>query len=144
MFYKIITIKSGVETTGKCFLSYPPFCRTIFTSTVIAIYIYIVIMSEPTIELLLTASSMKNCPTKVVLRRLPPKLTEDDFLKIVAPFPPHSYFRFCMPDDSLEGLSLPRAYITFNDIESLFDFKERFDNYVFVDSEVRNHCRYQT
>ncbi|TPP57596.1 Regulator of nonsense transcripts 3A [Fasciola gigantica] len=78
---------------------------------------------------------MKNCPTKVVLRRLPPKLTEEDFLKIVAPFPPHSYFRFCLPDDSLEGLSLPRAYITFNDIESLFDFKERFDNYVFVDSE---------
>ncbi|VDP93030.1 unnamed protein product [Echinostoma caproni] len=78
---------------------------------------------------------MKNCPTKIVLRRLPPKLTEEEFLKIIDPLPPHSYFRFCLPDDSLEGLSLPRAYITFNDIESLFDFKERFDNYVFVDSE---------
>ncbi|CAH8492064.1 unnamed protein product [Dicrocoelium dendriticum] len=78
---------------------------------------------------------MKNFPTKIVIRRLPPKLKEADFLEIVHPLPAHSYFRFCSPDPTLGNLGFSRAYITFNDVDSLFEFKERFDNYVFVDSE---------
>ncbi|KAF8565330.1 hypothetical protein P879_06571 [Paragonimus westermani] len=78
---------------------------------------------------------MKNFPTKVVIRRLPPKLQEADFLQIVDPLPPHSYFRFCTPDPTLGNLGMCRAYITFQDLDALFAFKERFDNYVFVDSE---------
>ncbi|KAG5444892.1 Regulator of nonsense transcripts 3B [Clonorchis sinensis] len=78
---------------------------------------------------------MKNCPTKVVIRRLPPKLTDAEFRQIVDPLPPHTYFRFCSPDPTLGNLGTARAYITFCDIDALFDFKERFDDYVFVDSE---------
>ncbi|KAF7257060.1 hypothetical protein EG68_05343 [Paragonimus skrjabini miyazakii] len=78
---------------------------------------------------------MKNFPTKVIIRRLPPKLREADFLQIVDPLPPHSYFRFCTPDPTLGNLGMCRAYITFQDLDALFAFKERFDNYVFVDSE---------
>ncbi|GAA41070.2 regulator of nonsense transcripts 3, partial [Clonorchis sinensis] len=79
--------------------------------------------------------TMKNCPTKVVIRRLPPKLTDAEFRQIVDPLPPHTYFRFCSPDPTLGNLGTARAYITFCDIDALFDFKERFDDYVFVDSE---------
>ncbi|KAK4476102.1 hypothetical protein MN116_001324 [Schistosoma mekongi] len=72
---------------------------------------------------------------KVVVRRLPPKLKANDFIKIVNPLPSHTYFRFCDADDSLGALGLTRAYITFSDIDSLFDFKERFDGYIFLDCE---------
>ncbi|CAL8083771.1 unnamed protein product [Calicophoron daubneyi] len=78
---------------------------------------------------------MKNCPTKVIIRRLPPKLTEEEFLRIVDPLPSHTYFRFCKPDPTFGSLGLSRAYVNFSDIDALFEFKERFDNYVFVDSE---------
>ncbi|CAH8670562.1 unnamed protein product [Schistosoma rodhaini] len=72
---------------------------------------------------------------KVVVRGLPPKLRADDFIRIVDPLPSHTYFRFCGADDSLGGLGLTRVYITFNDMDSLFDFKERFDGYIFLDCE---------
>ncbi|KAH8865506.1 Regulator of nonsense transcripts 3A [Schistosoma japonicum] len=72
---------------------------------------------------------------KIVVRRLPPKLKANDFIKIVNPLPSHTYFRFCDADDSLGALGLTRAYIAFSDIDSLFDFKERFDGYIFLDCE---------
>ncbi|CAI2734248.1 unnamed protein product [Schistosoma spindalis] len=78
---------------------------------------------------------VRGLPAKVVVRGLPPKLRSDDFIRIVDPLPSHTYFRFCSADDSLGGLGLTRVYITFNDIDSLFDFKERFDGYIFLDCE---------
>lgn len=79
---------------------------------------------------------VRGLPAKVIVRGLPPKLSADDFIRIVDPLPSHTYFRFCGADDSLGGLGLTRVYITFNDIDSLFDFKERFDGYIFLDCEV--------
>ena len=32
-------------------------------------------------------------PTKVVVRRLPPSMTEEEFLDQVSPIPDHDYFR---------------------------------------------------
>ncbi|CAH8641550.1 unnamed protein product [Schistosoma bovis] len=78
---------------------------------------------------------VRGLPAKVIVRGLPPKLSADDFIRIVDPLPSHTYFRFCGADDSLGGLGLTRVYITFNDIDSLFDFKERFDGYIFLDCE---------
>ncbi|CAH8629715.1 unnamed protein product [Heterobilharzia americana] len=77
----------------------------------------------------------RGLPTKVIIRRLPPRLKVDDFIKIVDPLPAHTYFKFCDADDSLGIFGLTRAYITFTDIDALFDFKERFDGYIFLDSE---------
>ncbi|VDP96990.1 unnamed protein product [Trichobilharzia regenti] len=82
----------------------------------------------------------RNLPTKVVVRRLPPKLKADDFIRIVDPLPAHNYFRFCDADDTLGALGLTRAYINFSDIDALFDFKERFDGYTFVDCDGNESC----
>ena len=33
-------------------------------------------------------------PTKIVVRRLPPSMTEEEFLNQVSPIPDHDYIRF--------------------------------------------------
>ena len=33
-------------------------------------------------------------PTKIVVRRLPPSMTEEEFLNQVSPLPDHDYIRF--------------------------------------------------
>uniref|UniRef100_A0A5K3EK76 Smg4_UPF3 domain-containing protein n=1 Tax=Mesocestoides corti TaxID=53468 RepID=A0A5K3EK76_MESCO len=78
---------------------------------------------------------MKNVPTKVVLRHLPPKLTEEHFKEMCSPIPAYDYFRFCLADPSLGDRGYCRAYINFCDPQSVFAFRERFTDYVFVDSE---------
>lgn len=35
---------------------------------------------------------------QIVLRRLPPTLTSEQFLEIVSPLPDHDYYRFCKAD----------------------------------------------
>ena len=40
-------------------------------------------------------------PTKVVVRRLPPNMTLEEFLDGVSPLPPHDYLHFSRPDASL-------------------------------------------
>jgi hypothetical protein len=39
-----------------------------------------------------------NLPKKVVIRRLPPTLTKESFLKIISPLYDHEYLQFCGPD----------------------------------------------
>ncbi|KAM3171125.1 hypothetical protein ACTXT7_017242 [Hymenolepis weldensis] len=72
---------------------------------------------------------------KVVLRKLPQFLTEDEFRDMISPIPPHDYFRFCAYDPFFDGSELCRAYINFRDKESAMQFIERFNDYVFVDSQ---------
>jgi len=74
-------------------------------------------------------------PTKVVVRRLPPAMTEDDFLEQVSPIPDHDYLRFVRADYSLGQDAFCRAYINFLSQEDIFIFQERFDGYVFVDAK---------
>ncbi|KAL5964146.1 Regulator of nonsense transcript 3A [Taenia solium] len=78
---------------------------------------------------------MRNLPTKIIIRHLPPKLTEEHFKEMCSPIPPYDYFRFCSTDPTLGGKNFCRAYINFCDPESVFAFRERFSDYVFVDSE---------
>uniref|UniRef100_A0A915JW01 UPF3 domain-containing protein n=1 Tax=Romanomermis culicivorax TaxID=13658 RepID=A0A915JW01_ROMCU len=73
--------------------------------------------------------------TKVVVRRLPPSLTEKDFLDQIAPPPAYDYFYFVPADMSLSPWSYTRAYISIPCIEDVIQFTERFDGYVFVDAK---------
>lgn len=39
--------------------------------------------------------------TKIIIRRLPPKLDEKEFLEVVDPLPEYDYFRFVIADELL-------------------------------------------
>jgi len=72
--------------------------------------------------------------TKIVLRRLPPTLTPEQFLEIVSPLPDHDYFRFCKADLSLgQPYAYSRAYIDISNRQDLIVFTEKFQGYVFLD-----------
>jgi len=72
---------------------------------------------------------------KIVVRRLPPTLTKEQFLDQVSPMPPYDYFSYCKADMSLGANAFCRAYISFLSADDVFIFKEKFDNYVFVDAK---------
>lgn len=72
---------------------------------------------------------------KLVIRRLPPSMNEDDFLKQVSPLPNHDYFCFFEASSGLGPHSYSRAYINFLDSSDMTAFRERFDNHVFLDSD---------
>ncbi|CAF3226610.1 unnamed protein product [Rotaria socialis] len=72
--------------------------------------------------------------TKIVLRRLPPTLTSEQFLEIVSPLPDHDYYRFCKADISLgQQYAFSRAYLNISNRQDLIVFTEKFQGYVFVD-----------
>ncbi|XP_076685709.1 UPF3 regulator of nonsense mediated mRNA decay isoform X2 [Andrena cerasifolii] len=73
--------------------------------------------------------------TKVVIRRLPPSMTQDQFLEQVSPLPEHDYLYFVKADMSMGQFAFSRAYINFIEQQDIFMFREKFDNYVFVDSK---------
>lgn len=70
-----------------------------------------------------------------MIRRLPPSMTQDQFLEQVSPLPEHDYMYFVKADMSLGQFSFSRAYINFIEQQDIFMFREKFDNYVFVDSK---------
>ncbi|XP_025080141.1 regulator of nonsense transcripts 3A-like isoform X2 [Pomacea canaliculata] len=74
-------------------------------------------------------------PTKVVVRRLPPSLTPENFLEQVAPLPTYDFFYFVRADLSLGQYAFTRAYINFQNPEDVFSFRDKFDGYVFLDSK---------
>ena len=79
-------------------------------------------------------------PTKVVVRRLPPTMTRDQFVECVSPLPDHDYLHFSGPEKSLgpaNGCS--QATINFLEAEDVWDFKEKFDGYVFDVGDGREH-----
>jgi regulator of nonsense transcripts 3 len=76
---------------------------------------------------------------KVVVRRLPPTLTKDQFLEVVAPLPDYDYFCYCKADLSLGQNAYCRAYVSFLNSDDVYIFKEKFDNYVFVDSKSNEY-----
>ncbi|KAK1132274.1 hypothetical protein K0M31_016394 [Melipona bicolor] len=73
--------------------------------------------------------------TKVVIRRLPPTMTQEQFLEQVSPLPEHDYLYFVKADMSMGQYAFSRAYINFVEQQDIFMFREKFDNYVFVDSK---------
>ncbi|XP_017149358.1 regulator of nonsense transcripts 3B [Drosophila miranda] len=79
----------------------------------------------------------KSNPTvKIVMRHLPPTMTEKEFLDQVGPLPSESdSYYYCQADWSLGHDATCRAYIdmTPKDNTELLQFRDRFDGYVFVD-----------
>ena len=45
-----------------------------------------------------TSNGGENAAKKVVVRRLPPSMTKEQFIEIVAPLPEHEYFYYCNAD----------------------------------------------
>lgn len=70
---------------------------------------------------------------QVVIRRLPPTMTEEEFLEQIEPMPDHDYFYFVSADWTLGQQSSSRAYINFCNFADIFIFKDKFDGYVFLD-----------
>lgn len=73
--------------------------------------------------------------TKVIIRRLPPSMTKEQFLNQVSPMPDYNYMYHVKGDMSLGENAFSRAYINFVNPQDVYSFKEKFDNYVFVDSK---------
>lgn len=69
----------------------------------------------------------------MVVRRLPPTMTEEELLKQIEPIPDHDYFYFVPADWSLGVNATCRAYINFCNQNDIFIFRDKFDGYVFVD-----------
>ena len=70
--------------------------------------------------------------TKVVVRHLPPDITEEIFLEKFSPLPPenftHLYFAPGDPDLGPQGCA--RAYINFTDETAILAFRDQFDGMV--------------
>ncbi|CAH2235559.1 jg23980, partial [Pararge aegeria aegeria] len=73
--------------------------------------------------------------TKIILRRLPPSMTEEAFLEQVSPIPDHDHFYFAKPEPSLGNNVYSRAYINFVNVEDIYLFRDKFDGYVFLDEK---------
>lgn len=72
---------------------------------------------------------------QVVARRLPPTMTEEEFLEAVSPLAEYDYFSYVPADKSLGAHAFSRAYINFKNTDDVFTFRDRFDSYVFVDKK---------
>eukprot|EP00112_Aurelia_sp_Birch-Aquarium-sp1_P003517 Seg1393.13 transcript_id=Seg1393.13/GoldUCD/mRNA.D3Y31 product="Regulator of nonsense transcripts 3B" protein_id=Seg1393.13/GoldUCD/D3Y31 len=70
-------------------------------------------------------------PTKVVIRRLPGSLTEEQLKAELAGIPEHDYFRFVPKDNSLMSTTFARAYINFKRFDDVALFRNSFDGYIF-------------
>ncbi|XP_035221119.1 regulator of nonsense transcripts 3A-like [Stegodyphus dumicola] len=77
----------------------------------------------------------KTFQTKVVIRRLPPTMIQEQFIEQIAPLPEHDYMYFVKADMRLGPHAFSRAYINFLIPEDIFTFKDKFDGYVFLDSK---------
>lgn len=73
--------------------------------------------------------------TKVVIRRLPPTMTEEQFLEQISPVPESDYMYFVKGDKSRGPHAFSRAYINFVNQDEIFIFKEKFDDYIFIDEK---------
>lgn len=62
-------------------------------------------------------------------------MSEEDFLEQVSPLPEHDYFYFSKPDPSLTPDLFSRAYINFVNVDDIFLFRDKFDDYIFLDEK---------
>lgn len=56
---------------------------------------------------------------KIIIRKLPPNLNEEDFKEQIQPLPDLSDFYYCKPDWTLGGEATARAYLEFKDEEDV-------------------------
>ncbi|XP_068145626.1 regulator of nonsense transcripts 3B [Drosophila tropicalis] len=74
---------------------------------------------------------------KIVVRHLPPTMTEKEFLDHVDPLPEIDSYYYCPADWTLGQEASCRAYINMStkNIEEVLQFRDRFDGYVFLDAK---------
>ncbi|XP_069468795.1 regulator of nonsense transcripts 3B isoform X2 [Ambystoma mexicanum] len=77
--------------------------------------------------------------SKVVIRRLPPSLTQEQLEEHLQPLPDHDYFEFFANDSSLFPHMFSRAYINFKNQDDIVLFRDRFDGYVFIDHKGQEY-----
>jgi len=75
----------------------------------------------------------KTVEKKVVVRRLPPTMTEERFLNEVSPLPEFNYIYFIPGDPNAAPFHHSRVYINFLKEDDMYMFTDKFDGYVFVD-----------
>ena len=68
--------------------------------------------------------------SKVVVRRLPPDFTEEQFLEMFSPLPPNNYYYFTPGDPTLGPYGCARAYINFEDESLIIPFRDQFDGFI--------------
>lgn len=78
--------------------------------------------------------------SKVVMRKLPPDLTEDKLLEALPDLPPYSYFYFAAGDPTLGRLSFSRAYFAFTDESAILPFRDMYDGMYL---EAENGSKYR-
>ncbi|XP_033118090.1 regulator of nonsense transcripts 3B-like [Anneissia japonica] len=83
---------------------------------------------------------IKDAPlTKVVIRRLPPTLTEENFVEQISPMPQNDYFCFVKAERCLAPFAFSRAYLNFTSQEDIISFSEKWDGHVFLDTNGREY-----
>ncbi len=65
--------------------------------------------------------------TKVVVRRLPPDMTEAHFFELFTDIPDYSYFYFTAGDPTFGELATSRAYFSFTEESSIVPFRDKYD-----------------
>ena len=67
---------------------------------------------------------------KIVIRRLPPDITEERLREIITPFPDHTYWYLAPGDHTLGPLGCSRAYIAFEREDEIVPFRDQYDGMV--------------
>lgn len=72
---------------------------------------------------------------QVIIRRLPPTMTEEVFLEQISPIPDNDFFYYVKGDIRVGVPTFSRAYINFVNQEDIFTFQDKFDGYIFLDQK---------
>jgi|UniRef100_A0AC35EUC0 regulator of nonsense transcripts 3 len=72
---------------------------------------------------------------KMIIRRLPYEMTEEELLEKLSPLPPHERFWFRKAEDYLEDDAFPYAFIVFDDFDVAAKFQRTFNGQLFADSD---------
>nr|CAB3267523.1 regulator of nonsense transcripts 3B-like [Phallusia mammillata] len=78
--------------------------------------------------------------SKVIVRRLPPGFTQEEFLKVADPVPDHDYFRFVPGDRTLAPNNFCRVYINFTNVEEIVKFRDKLDGLEIDKNGHRTQC----
>merc|ERR1712131_243977 len=70
--------------------------------------------------------------TKVCMRHLPPDMTSEELLEMIAPdLSPYDYYQFHHGDPSLAPLNMTRAYFNFPIFDHVIEMQSKFDGQIF-------------
>uniref|UniRef100_A0A914QS20 UPF3 domain-containing protein n=1 Tax=Panagrolaimus davidi TaxID=227884 RepID=A0A914QS20_9BILA len=72
---------------------------------------------------------------KMIIRRLPYEMTEEELLEKLSPLPPHERFWFRKAEDYLEDDAFPYAFIVIDDFDVAAKFQRTFNGQLFADSD---------